>query len=105
MFGKFGVVVMAASLAISGTALAADANKSALPAGKPAGVKQAAWTYVNGHWVWLVGGAVVIGGVALVASGGNNGGLSNCTLPGCTPPTTTTTTTPTTTTTTTTTTP
>ena len=74
MYKQFGAVVLAASLFVSSAALAAEgANQGALAPGKPATVKQASWILLNGHWVWLVGGAFVVGGVALAASGGGGG--------------------------------
>lgn len=99
MLGKFGAVALATSLVIGAAASAAEgANKGALPGAGAAGVQNAISWQGHNHLLWLVGGGVVIGGIVLIATGNGHGGISNCTLPGCTPPTTTTTTSPTTTT-------
>jgi hypothetical protein len=78
-----------------------SANQSALPGGKPAGVKEAI-SFNDHKLLWIVGGGVVIGGIVLVATGNGHGAVNpTCSLPGCivTPPTTTATTTATATTT------
>lgn len=108
MLGRIGAYVLAASLVVSGTVVAASgASQGALAGGKPAGVKQAEAFAGDHQLLWLIGGGLVIGGIVLVATGNGHGTVGpTCPLPGCTPPptTTTTTTTPATTTTTTTTT-
>jgi hypothetical protein len=105
MVGKFSGVVIAASVMFAGVAYAGESgNSAALAQGKPAGVKNAVSFSDKQTGLLLVGGAAVIAGVVLVATGDSNGSVSGtCTLVGCTS-TTTTTTTPTTTNTTTTTT-
>jgi len=106
MSGKLWAMVAAASLMVSATAFAAgNSNEGALAPGSSAGVKQAQSWVPKHHMLWLLGGGVVVGGIALIATGNGHGAVGPvCTLPGCTPPpptTTTTTTTPVTTTTTT----
>lgn len=100
MLGRAATWAVAGALVVSSTAWAAgNANQGALPSGHAAGVKQA--ERFGGQWMWWVGGALVIGGVVLVATGNGHGDVgATCPLAGCTPPpTTTTTTTPTATTT------
>jgi hypothetical protein len=55
--------------AIAGTS-AEPATKGPLPPGKPAGVKNAAIDTAT--WVYIVGGAVVVAGIAIAASGGSD---------------------------------
>ena len=89
MFKPLAAGALAGLLVLSTAAMAAG-NQGALAPGKAANVKQAQWTLVNGHWVWLVGGAFIVAGAALAASGGSNGSLSattTCPVSGCTPPT------------------
>lgn len=89
MLGKLGAWGLAASIAVLGTAFAADnANQGPLAKGAPAGVDKAISWHGN-NLLWLVGGGVVVGGIALVATGNGHGVIQNCTLPGCTSPTTT----------------
>lgn len=81
--------IVAGLLVLSTAAMAAN-SQGALAPGKAASVKQAQWVMVNGHWIWLLGGAVIIGGAAMVASGNSNGtvGATNtCPLSGCPTPT------------------
>ncbi|HEY0281168.1 MAG TPA: hypothetical protein VGC27_00925, partial [Rhizomicrobium sp.] len=85
MFKRFGAAALAASLLVSSTAFAAaNANQGALAQGKPATVKQAE-SYQGQKYVWWVLGAgVVIGGVALVASGDGHGLVGTpCPFGGC----------------------
>jgi hypothetical protein len=104
MTGKFGAAFFASVLLLSSGAVAAEqSNQGALPAGSPAGVKQALSFAGGSRLIWIVGGGVVIGGIALVATGNSNGAVGGCVLQGCTSSTTTTSTTTSTTTTTTTT--
>ena len=97
---------MLKALAVAGllffsTASMAAGTQGALAPGKAASVKEAQWVMENGQWVWLVGGGLVIGGLALTLSGNGNGSvgatdtcpLSGCPTPTPTPGTTTTTTT------------
>ena len=91
---------VAGLLVLSSAAMAAN-TQGALAPGKAASVKEAQWVLVNGHWIWLVGAGLVIGGTALALSGNGNGSvgatdtcpLSGCPTPTPTPGTTTTTTT------------
>jgi hypothetical protein len=67
------IPVIAAALLLSVTgAFAADANAPLSP-GKPAGTKQAQMQ--GDTWLWVLGGAAIVVGIALVASSG--GGNSN----------------------------
>ena len=88
-----------AGLVVLSTAAVAADNQGALAPGKAANVKEAQWVWANGEWVWIVGGGLVIGGLAATLSGNSNGGVGStntCPLSGCTPSTPTTTTTTTT---------
>jgi hypothetical protein len=88
MLSKIGALVVATSMAVSGTvAVAAGANQGALAGGKPAGVKQAEGYMGQHQLLWLLGGGLVIGGIVLVATGNGHGTVgATCPLPGCTPP-------------------
>lgn len=102
MLGKIAGVVIASSMMFAGAACASElSNAAALENGKPAGVEKAN-SYLSGeNGLYLVGGAGVIAGIVLVATGDSHGDVNaSCTLPGCTSTTTTTTTKPSTTTTT-----
>ncbi len=71
---------MAAGDTVDNTAAKNGAvTQGALAPGKAASVKEAQWVLVNGHWVWLVGGAFVIAGAALAVSGNGNGSVSTTT--------------------------
>jgi hypothetical protein len=100
MIRQFGAVVLAATMFVSSTAFAAtDANRAALAQGMPASVKQAQ-SYESQNWpCWILGAGIVIGGIALIASGNSHGTIGNttaCPMGGCPLPVTTTTTTTTT---------
>ena len=100
MLKKLGALTLAASMFVSSTAFAAtSANQGALSQGMPATVKQAQSHDDRNLPCWLLGAAVVIGGIVLLASGnGNNvGPITTCPLTGCVHPHTNTTTTTTTT--------
>ena len=85
MIRKCGTVLAAGALLVSSSVMAlagTDAQQTdtlqkvqpqqgALMPGGPAGVQKAQWIFVNGHWIWLVGGAFVVAGAALGASGGH----------------------------------
>jgi hypothetical protein len=71
-----GSAILAATMIVS-SAFAATDSTGPLAAGKPAGVKNAQ-SQDNTLW-WVLGAGVVVGGIALVASGSgdsNNGGAS-----------------------------
>lgn len=72
MYRNWGAAVAAASLVFSTAAFGGnDSNQGALPAGKPATVKQA--EMLDQPEVIALGAAVVIGGaVALATTGGNS---------------------------------
>jgi len=97
MFKRFGAVALAASLLVSSTAFAAtNASQGALAQGKPATVKQAESFHGQKYLWWALGAGVVIGGIALVASGDGHGLVGSttpCPFSGCPATTTTTTTT------------
>ena len=81
MLRKWGAAVAAASLLVSTTgafAASADTNAGALAPGKAAGVKQAQMMD-DDTALWLLGGAVVIGGIVLVATGTGNGSSTSTT--------------------------
>jgi hypothetical protein len=81
MLRNWGAVAVAASMLFSTTAaIAADtaSNQGALAPGKPAGVKQAQMLD-DDTALWLLGGAVVIGGIVLVATGTGNGSTTSTT--------------------------
>ena len=78
-----GSAILAATMIVS-SAFAATDSTGPLPAGKPAGVKNAQ-NHDNTLW-YVLGAGVIIGGIALVASGsgdsngggvGGGGGSSN----------------------------
>jgi hypothetical protein len=73
---KFVAATVAATL-IASSALAAT-DTGPLPAGKPAGVRQAQ-DDDNTVW-WVVGIGVVAAGIALVASGDSNNSLTSGTV-------------------------
>ena len=71
-----GSAILAATMIVS-SAFAATDSTGPLTAGKPAGVKNAQ-AQDNTMW-WVLGAGIIIGGIALVASGSgdsNNGGAS-----------------------------
>ena len=68
-----------AAVATGTQGAAATSNQGALAPGKAASVKDAQWVMVNGHWVWLVGAGLTIGGLAAVLSGSGNGSVSTTT--------------------------
>jgi beta-lactamase regulating signal transducer with metallopeptidase domain len=70
---NFVAATMAAVLITSSAFAATDVGP--LPAGKPAGVKQAQDANDNTVW-WIVGIGVIAAGIALVASGNGNGNLA-----------------------------
>lgn len=75
MFRKWGSVVAATALIASSTMAFAGTdtqNKGALAPGKSAGVQKAQTMNTN-TTLLLVGGALVVGGFALVLSGNSNG--------------------------------
>ena len=81
MLRNWGAAAVAASVLFSTTAaFAADANanEGALAPGKAAGVKQAQMMD-DDTALWLLGGAVVIGGIVLVATGTGNGSSTSTT--------------------------
>lgn len=81
MLRNWGAVAVAASMLFSTTAAVAadtDAHQGALAPGKAAGVKQAQMLDDNTA-LWLLGGAVVIGGIVLVATGTGNGSTATTT--------------------------
>ncbi|MGC9953493.1 MAG: hypothetical protein ABSD21_04350 [Rhizomicrobium sp.] len=106
MFRNLGAMALAASMFASSTAFAAtDVSQGALAQGKPASVKQAQSFDNKTLPCLLLGAGVVIGGIALIATGNGHGavgstttcplGKSNCPPPQpvcCTTTTTTTTT-------------
>jgi hypothetical protein len=57
------------------SAFAATQSVASLPAGKPAGVKEAASLGPN-VFLLLLGSGIIIGGVALAVSGNNNNGVT-----------------------------
>jgi hypothetical protein len=67
---NFVAATLAATL-IASSALAATDSGAPLPSGKPAGVTKAQDTPDNTIW-YVVAGAIIIGGIALVASNGNS---------------------------------
>lgn len=65
---NLGAAILATALFVSSATAAT--NTTSLAPGKPAGVQQA---QMHGHTLlWIVGLGIVIGGVALVASGNGN---------------------------------
>jgi hypothetical protein len=81
MLRKLAVVALASALLASGTssAFAAGNDQAALAPGKPAGVHEA--HRIVPYWVYGVGAALIIGGVAFTLSSNSNGtsGGSNTT--------------------------
>ena len=65
---SFGSVLLAVTLAAS-SALAATDTVGPLAPGKPAGVKKAQ-DVDTATLLWIVGGGLVVGGIALAASSG-----------------------------------
>ena len=82
-----GAAIMASALIFTGT-VASAADMAPLAPGKPAGIKKAQDVDTS-MLLWIVGGGLVVGGIALAASQGS----SKAPTPATTPPTTTTTTT------------
>jgi hypothetical protein len=87
MLRNWGAIAVSAAMLVSTTtafAAGADTNAGALAPGKAAGVKQAQMMD-DTTALWLLGGAVVIGGIVLVATGTGNGSststTSNTTVP------------------------
>jgi hypothetical protein len=76
MVRKLGAIALASTLLLSSTAAFAgsESSQAALAPGKPAGVKEA--QMFAPIWIWIAGVGLVAVGVALVASGGNNGSAS-----------------------------
>ena len=66
------IIVAAAIVAPIMTASAHKVEQGKLKAGRAATVHKAEHELVNGPAMWLVGGGIVIGGVALVVSSGHN---------------------------------
>jgi hypothetical protein len=64
---------------IASSAFAATDSTRPLAAGKPANFKQAQAADNNILW-WVLGAGVIVGGIALVASGSSNGNLTTGTL-------------------------
>jgi len=88
MFRQFVAAALGATLFVSSTAFAATAgaNQGALMPGKPASVKQAQSHDDQTPLCWLLGAGVVVGGIALIASGnghGNIGSTTTCAFGGC----------------------
>jgi hypothetical protein len=67
---SFGSVLLAATL-FAGSAFAATDATGPLAPGKPAGVKKAQ-DVDTATLLWVVGGGLVVGGIALAASSGGN---------------------------------
>jgi hypothetical protein len=63
--------ILAATMIVS-SAFAATDSAGPLAAGKPAGVKNAQERNVDNTLWWVLGAGVIIGGIALVASGSGN---------------------------------
>ena len=108
MLKNLGAWALATSMLVSGSAYAAGStDQGALSRGMSANLKQAQSLDGQTPLCLLVGAGVVIGGIALIASGNGHGSIgstttcpfSGCPVPPPPPPPTTTTTTPTTTTT------
>ena len=76
MLRKWGSAVVAAAMIISSSTVAfggtASQNAGALAPGSAAGVHQAQTFAGPNVWLWLLGAGIVIGGIALVASGNGN---------------------------------
>ncbi len=75
MLRNWGAIAVTATLLFSSTAALAGSDQdqgAALAPGKAAGVKQAQMMD-DETALWLLGGAVVIGGIVLIATGTGNG--------------------------------
>jgi hypothetical protein len=83
-------LAVVASLLMGSAAFAAQ--QAALPSGQPAGMKQAQSFGSRHQLLWVVGGALVVGGIVMVATGNGHGRVPTCQIAGCTNPTPTTTT-------------
>lgn len=79
----FAVITLAATLLTTSAYAAGTEIASPLPAGKPAGVKQA--QIAGGGLLLIAGIAIVAGGIALVASEGNSGNNVSVTTTGTAP--------------------
>lgn len=76
------VAATVAATMIATSALAATATVAPLPSGKAAGVKKA---QAADETIWfVVAGGIVVGGIALVASGNSNSSLITGTSTGTT---------------------
>ena len=64
---------LAATLFVTSALAATDLGP--LPAGKPAGVKQAQDAMVDSTLWWIVGLGVIAAGIGVIASGNSNGAL------------------------------